>query len=563
MRTLPFVALGLLIAAPALPAGAPIVLYTDLTSGPNTGGEANDGAYLSIFGKNFGASGLGSSLRVYVGAAEVARYLYLGASKGRPDIQQITVQIGSLAAPPPGTALPVKVVANGAASNTDRSFTINPGRILYVDNIRGNDSTAVIGDINHPFRHVQTPNSDQGAWGRARPGDLIVMRGTGVAWTDVGFEKYFIRYRNKSGSAPTGRPGTGAIALLGYPTEDVRVEGTLAAGMTAGCIAAVNGQTFPGMGQWAVISNLRISCEGWDGPINQEIAGSHWRVINNDLSASTAPTSGASAPKMAGVTGNGFDSVWLGNHVHDIQGSSGECHGIYIDGNGSYEVAYNLIDNIRSGNGLQTYANGSNGSAVIDNVHFHHNLIHDVSKHGINISDGSRSNFIVYDNIIYNVAFAGVRFNTVDLKDALIYHNTFYNTNTSGADQYGVLTNDWQLPTHALFFANNILRPAPHARYLGGTVGWAPFPGTITHNLFYGGADQPPGSAALGADPHFVAESGHDFHLDRDSPAIGAGTPATPFDVTDYDINARDPGHIDVGALQYPPPASAPGAGTH
>jgi hypothetical protein len=546
-----------------VPAGAPIVLYADLVSGPNTGGEDNDGAYLSIFGKNFGAAGLGSSVRVYVGGVEVTRYLYLGVSRGRPDIQQIAVQIGSLGNPSPGTPLPIKVVVDGSVSNTDQTFSINPGRILYVDNVRGNDSTAVIGDINHPFRHVQTPNLDQGAWGRVRPGDIIVMRGTGTPWTDVGFQKYFIRYRNKSGSAPAGRAGTGAIALLGYPTEDVYIDGTLAQGMTAGCIAAVNGQAFPGMGQWAVISNLRISCEGWDGPINQEIEGNYWRVINNDLSAPTAPTSGASAPKMAAVTGNGVGSVWLGNRLHDIQGSSGECHGVYIDGNGSYEIAYNLIDHIRSGNGLQTYANGTNGSGAVDNVYVHHNLIHDVAKHGINISDGSRNNFVVYDNVIYNVAFAAVRFNTVDLKDALIYHNTFYNTNTSGDGLYAVLTNDWNLPAHALFFANNILRPARNTRYLGGSVGLASFPGTITHNLFYGGADRPSGSDALEADPQFVDAAGYDFHLETASPAIGAGTPAVPrAATTDYDVSARDPRRIDVGAFAYPSVTAASTATT-
>ena len=76
--------------------------------------------------------------------------------------------------------------------------------------------------------------------------------------------------------------------------------------------------------------------------------------------ARTAPTSGASIPRMAGITGNGFGSTWLGNHIHDIQGSSGECHGIYIDGDGTYEIAYNHIENIRSGNGFQIYVNGGN-----------------------------------------------------------------------------------------------------------------------------------------------------------------------------------------------------------
>ena len=42
---------------------APLVLYTDIASGPNSGGENNAGAYLSIFGKNFGAGGLGQGVQ--------------------------------------------------------------------------------------------------------------------------------------------------------------------------------------------------------------------------------------------------------------------------------------------------------------------------------------------------------------------------------------------------------------------------------------------------------------------------------------------------------------------
>src|SRR5438445_731162 len=78
----------------AAQSAAPLVLYTDVLSGPNSGGENNDGTYLSIFGQNFGTSGLGTSTRVFIGGAEVASYRYLGSSAGRPDVQQITVQVG-------------------------------------------------------------------------------------------------------------------------------------------------------------------------------------------------------------------------------------------------------------------------------------------------------------------------------------------------------------------------------------------------------------------------------------------------------------------------------------
>lgn len=534
----------------------PYVVYTDIVSGPTSGGEGNNGAYLSIFGQNFGSSGLGQTTRVYIGNAEVASYRYLGAAKVS-NMQQITVQVGSLGAATQGVALPVKVTVNGVASNTNLTFMPNPGRILYVDNVAGNDSTAVPGDIAHPYRYVQTPAlTTGGAWAIAQAGDLIVMRGHGAAnpWTDVGFENYFMRYRNKSGSAPTGNSGTGPIVLMGYPSEDVYIHGTLANGMTGGCISAINGQSFPGMGQWAVISNLRIDCEGYDGPISQEIYGNNWRIVNNELSASTAPRTGASVPRMAGITGNGTNSIWYGNHIHDIQGSSQECHGIYIDGDGSYDIAYNQIHDIRDGNGFQVYVNGGNGSIEANNISFHHNLIHDVSKHAINIADGTRNNVKVWNNIAYNAQYAAIRFNTTVLNGAKFYNNTFYNTNQSGNPNYGALTNDWNLPANSIDVESNIFYVATGTLYNGGSVGVSASAGTFARNVWYNGTGSPSiDSSAITHDPLFVS-AGSDFHLQKGSPAIGAGSTAsavTSLVVDDYDLKTRSSTSMDIGALKF------------
>src|SRR5437879_12085124 len=123
--------------------------------------------------------------------------------------------------------------------------------MLFVDNAAGNDSTAVAGDISHPFRHVQTATLSQGAWGQAQPGDIIVLRGTGTAWTDVGYESYFMRFRDKSGSAPTGASSTGAIAMMGYPTDDAYIHGTLPGGQKRGRTPAINANPFPDRGNCA------------------------------------------------------------------------------------------------------------------------------------------------------------------------------------------------------------------------------------------------------------------------------------------------------------------------
>lgn len=188
---------------------APMVLYTDITSGPNYGGENNDGTYLSIFGKNFGSNL--SNIQVKIGGYSVANYRYLGSSRGRTDIQQLTVQIGSIGSPTPGTKLPIDVIVNGVSSNTDHDFIVNPGRILFVSH-SGNDSTAIPGDINHPYRYVQ--NGTDGAFDVAQAGDTIVLMGTPLngasitsdptsisnAWTD-NYQGYFLRFINVDGTA--------------------------------------------------------------------------------------------------------------------------------------------------------------------------------------------------------------------------------------------------------------------------------------------------------------------------------------------------------------------------
>jgi len=523
--------------------GAPLVLYTDLASGPNSGGENGKGTYLSIFGRNFGAGGPAGahSLKVFINNVEVDNYRYLGPSKGRPDIQQITVQIGALGNPAPGTPLPVKVEVDGVASNTNINFTVNPGRVLFVDNVNGNDFHGKPGDITRPYRHVQVAGLSGGAWGETKPGDIIVMRGRGRPWTDKSYENYFVRFRDKSGSAPTGRPGTGPIAIIGFPNEDVFIETSRDAGFN-GAISAINGSHYSGMGQWGTIADLRIEGGGDDGAINLEIQGDYWRIVNNELTAATARPSA----RAGGIAGNGLGIVIYGNHIHDIHGDGQTNHGIYIDNDGSYEIGYNLIENIAGGNGVQMYTYGySSEQQFTQNVILHHNTIHDVNKHGINIADGTRAGIAIYNNIIYNTRVAGIRFNTNTLHGCRIYHNTIYNTDTQGNKLYGALMNDWNLPADALDVQNNIFEPHPGTPYGAESIANA---GTISHNLWFNGTGSyAVDRAAVSGDPLFV-QPGSDFHLQPRSAAISAGSS----DITlhsDYDLKLRTV--PDIGALAH------------
>ncbi|WP_374593238.1 choice-of-anchor Q domain-containing protein [Aquabacterium sp.] len=550
--------------------GAPIVLYTDITSGPNTGGENDKGAYLSIFGKNFGRDGLGTKVKVTLNGVEVDNYRYLGASHGRADIQQITVQIGHRGDPRPGTPLPIAVSVNGVVSNADHTFVVNPGRILFVDNVRGDDASAAPDDISRPFRHVQLRDLSQGAYGQAQAGDVIVLRGRGQPWTDVGFERYFLRFRDKSGSEPRGQAGTGPIAVMGYPGEDVYIKA--AYGTHDGGISAINGQTYAGLGQWVSVSNLRIEGGGDDGAVNLQIHGNHWRVVNNELTAETASTTA----KAGGIAGNGLNVVLFGNHIHDVHGNGQENHGIYIDGNGSYDVAFNRIERIFGGNGFQIYVNGSNGSDVADNVNLHHNLIRGTNKHGINIADNARGGIVISNNVVSDTRFSGLRFNSTLLRDCRVYNNTFYRTDLSGMPLYGALTNDWTLGARAVDIENNIFVPSPGTPFAGGTVGFGGPIGVVLRNVWWRERwqvrdwrsvlastlrrlrrsdpdDLDFDAAPIKTDPGFRL-AGVDFRLRPESPAIDAGSSAVaPVVQNDFDLETRRPqgGGFDVGAYEF------------
>jgi hypothetical protein len=550
---------------PTTPTVGPLVLYTDIASGPNSGGENNKGIYLSIFGKNFGSDI--STIKVFINDVEVDNYRYIGQSKGRSDIQQITVQVGVLGNPSFGTPLPIKVVVNGVASNIDQKFTVNRGTIYFVDNVNGVDTstTTTGGDFTSPFKTLQknagkkldfaiAPASTAGAWGRVQAGDFMVMRGRGTAYTDIGFDTYFFRALNKSGSAPgttpacTGCTGSGPITIMAYPGEDVFVDNAYdASGKSIGAFSAASrARTEEGKGSWITVTGLRVEGGNDDGVINTQLGGNAWRVVNNELSAATAV---ANITALAGgIVSSGSNQFWVGNRIHDVyQGPNNgtsplQNHGIYIGddpvtaGSASYEIAYNHISNIFGGNGFQVYV-GSGVTGVANNINFHHNLIHDVGKHGINLSNGAQSNITVWNNVVYNTAFAGVRLGgTSFIRGLKLYNNTFANTCVSGttdadtARNFAALTNELVPAPGQFDIRNNIFVPASSTRYvIDVNGGFGPTVGPVANNLWFGGTDINPATTfsanSVQANPAFIDSNGN-FRLSAISAAVDKGTNA-------------------------------------
>jgi len=549
-----------------------VVLFTDVPSGPVSGGENNLGAYLSIFGRNLGsASGLGSTTKVTIGGVAVANYRYLGPSKvsARLGLQEIIVQVGALGGKPLGTALPVVVTVGSSASNGDITFTPNPGHILFVAQ-NGNDSTAVVDDIAHPFRNLQVGLASTGAYGAMHPGDQIVVRGG--TWTDVtGLDDSWVRFNgsdaSKKGTAPTGVSRTGWIHITAYPgpingnrMEDVHY--VTPAGHRGGIQGP--GSSYHGVaGEYVAISNLHLESSATatrDGaPINIQYAAGPWRIVNNDLGPWPSTLASPGNAKAGGISGEGTGVVILGNDIHDIACAQGqstnplENHGIYIDDDGSYDIGWNVIERITGGNGLQIYTNGG-FSTVTNNVAFHHNVVDGIGKHGINLADGTGANIRVYDNLVANTQYSGLRFNTVDLAGAKVWSNTFYNTSITGIkNAYGAVSNDWGLPAGSVTFVDNIFYTASGKTNLGGDVGFNGLEGAWLNNLWFNGSDAVPTFAigAVQADPKFVA-AGTDFHLATGSPALGVGNTTVSTLVKDDLYGTQRKSALDIGAVAKP-----------
>lgn len=124
------------VDAPSHTSGSPVVFFTDLTSGPNTGGEGNNGAYLTIYGGHFGSSRGNSA--VTINGAPVAQYILWSETK-------IGLQVGHV------SSGPIVVTVDGHASNATETFTARAGNIYYIgsavdDSAPGSCSTLLAGN---------------------------------------------------------------------------------------------------------------------------------------------------------------------------------------------------------------------------------------------------------------------------------------------------------------------------------------------------------------------------------------------------------------------------------
>jgi hypothetical protein len=301
-----------------------------------------------------------------------------------------------------------------------------------------------------------------------------------------------------------GTSTTAAITLMGYPGQFPYFNGQ-------SCIKAGVYVYDGSINSYINVVGMHIDAAGTEGAVDVENGTvTSWRVVNNELVMTTAYNTNAGA-----IGGQGLAQFWVGNHIHDTAGAStNQTHGIYVNnGLGTYEIAYNWIENVKAGSGIQIDGATGASSSVTAGVHVHHNIIHDIKKYGIELGNyssqaGFMTDEVVWDNLVYNTQLAGLIFNTITSLaplNAVIYNNTFYNVATSGS---GAIDNDngSVLSGMAIFLTNNIVVPhsgSPYFTELSSSLGLASIAGS--NNLFSGGSGSTLGSSPITSAPSFMS----------------------------------------------------------
>lgn len=550
------IAIALMVSSAGLYAQSapPRIFFSDLESGPNTGGQNSKGVWVTIWGKGFGAS-QGSST-VTVGGGAVDNYPLWSDGK-------ITFQLGSGAA----TGNIVVNVAGVGASN-GLPFTVRAGNIFFVATT-GNDANT--GSFAAPWKTIVHAKNTIAA------GDTAYIE-NGVSQTSQDNFTAYLSMDNNGNS----NSGTAAApkALIAYPGATATV------GVAGGLHYAIRTPNIGTNEDYWVISQLTIV----GGTQAMDLSGTGWRIIGNDMQCPGADDQ-VGCFEMSG----GNKIKFYGNEVHNAginPTSSKFYHAVYFSTDSNHiDVGWNHIHDNFTCRALQFHSSplcsptcGSGDTTGFDqfDLHVHDNLIHGDNCNGINFAtvDPSKGPVEAYNNVVYDVGRmdplqSGGSFSCIYVAGITntgaagtgsveVFNNTVSNcaannsSNASGSrGAFGVGGGPATLIMH---LRNNIAYQNSGEVYLDGVLGQI----TGDTNLWFGLSSGAPAQTAhnLSADPQFVNRSVGDYHLNSGSPAKDAGLTVVPNNSfvpnpgpaqsTDKDGVLRPQGTaFDIGAYEF------------
>jgi hypothetical protein len=534
----------------------PLILYTDIVSGPNSGGEGSNGIYLTIFGAHFGAA-RGTS-KVTINGQAVAQYPLWSDTK-------IGVQVGHV------SSGPVVVSAGGFTSNQDKMFTVRSGHIYYigpaVDNSPPGSCASMIAanSYSRPWGLTNYASSAETNYSPTKMrtpytyykcmslGDaLVFLNGVSYPYFDGAQWHSSLTLGDDREAATSSRFYT----FMARPGASVHLGGTGRA------MAPIRDHS----NGYNVVSGLILT---GSGPNGGALFNAYDRVVGNEI---TCPDCWGPAGAVMG--GDGF--IFYGNIVHNVStldpgGSNKTYHAVYVTGN-NIEIAWNRIYNTKAYNGIQINHDHSPG---FYNQSYHDNDIADVNGSGINLStiDPSSGYVRVYNNVIHHVGVAmapdspgphsclaikgygsATAAGTVDIyNNTMVDCSSYLNTNPSDDSSCAVLVPGKQLNVTTRLVNNIVYQPvyagtAKQNVYFcgGGSIGTV----SGSNNLWF--SERAPRSTAPAtsygtiANPRFVSPT--DYHLVGGSPAIGAGIPFGGLK-SDHDAAPRGK-HPAIGAFE-------------
>ena len=513
-------------AQPAAPIGSanPRLFFTDLESGPNTGGQDNLGAFVTIYGEGFGAQRGNST--VTIGGAEVAKYVAWGQDNGiARSLGMIVVQPG-----PNATTGDIIVTVNGLASNP-LPFTVRDGQIYFVIQGAPNANDANPGTYAQPFKTLYRPRQVMQA------GDIVYIKGGIFNTADPaypGWDAILLIHPDTDPNGTAERP----VAYIGYP-GDRPVLGA-AQPMRRGIY--MDEAT-----AYYIIANLEFI--EYAGVL--QLSGIGHRAVGNYFHDGNFSEGGA-----IGVAGNSAHLNIYGNFWRD-SGGTGDASGysLYVQGFGTnqdVDFGWNQIQN-QHRRAIQLF--GHSPGDRMEDIRIHDSLISGSYRDNILLggSDGGTEvlgTVYVYNNILVGADWQGLRINDPQ-GTVIIQNNVLYNNGSNGPDSNAQLFIE-RAGTGRITFQNNILYAESGQTYhlFGAGVDPSVF-NAVSNNLFFNAGGCPAWDAGcINADPLFVDMAAWDFRLQPGSPAIDAG--ASIGVALDYfGVSRPQGGAYDIGAYEF------------
>ncbi|HYH01109.1 MAG TPA: choice-of-anchor D domain-containing protein [Terriglobales bacterium] len=491
---------ALFLSAAAEAQTAPRIFASDLQSGPRSGGQGGNGAWVTVYGSGLGAT-RGTST-ITVGGIPAASYAVWSDKK-------VAFQLSA-------TAVSGNIVANvGGASSNGVPFTVRAGRIFFVSPT-GSDTQK--GTFAKPWKTLAR------AVAAMQAGDIAyAMNGTSATTLTI----------NRAGTS--GKP----FAIVAYPNATVTV------GSTAQNYAIT---ASGGAYSWWVVSGLNLRAAV--GAVNV-VGATDWRLVGNDISC---PSGSGAAACVRASSGSNFKV--LANKVHDSGSTTSTNVASYSSVHlsvSNVEVGWNEIGNTRSCRAL-TF---SSASGNLSGLSVHDNHIHDAVCDGISFAnvDASAGAVHAYNNVIKRVgtgpapggveqSYACIRAGGSGTGTVQILNNTLYDCGARGNGDSGAIA-----AATPVAVTNNIISVQPGQQFITPNTSLSFISGI--NDVFWGDSYIPaPFTSSINLDPQFVDAANSNLALQASSPAIDKG--ANTGVAADIAGVVRPQGKaIDIGAYEY------------